>query len=938
MWNMRKYENLNNLSENREKERAYYIPYDTLEKALVGNKNESEFYFLLNGTWDFKYYERDDEYNGEIDKWDTIDVPSCWQMRGFEKPCYTNVKYPFPVDPPYVPDDNPMGVYRRKFDVNKVWEERETYIVFEGVSSCLELYINGQYVGFSSGSHLQSEFNITNYVNKGQNEITVLVRKWCAASYLEDQDFFRNSGIFRDVYLLSRSQSHLRDIRIDVDKTGIRCDKKHTIYDAEGKIADMTNPILWNAEQPYLYTVIIEHEGEFIPQKVGLKEITIGENGEFLINGTAIKIKGVNHHDTHPTNGYTMSESDIDRDLFLMKKLNINAIRTSHYPPTPYFLEKCDELGFYVIDECDLESHGFSQRGNITGFGYDSDPIWPCKNREWRELFVERAARMVQRDKNHVCIIMWSLGNESNFGENFIAMSDYIHSCNTGIPVHYENGYNEGNPPHVIDVVSYMYADTEKIKKCALDSDMRPVFLCEYSHSMGNGPGDVYDYWQVIEKYPKLIGGCVWEWADHTVYEDGVQKYGGDFGEIQHDGNFCCDGMVFADRGIKAGTLEIKYVYQPMSACIIDNKLLVYNKYSFKSFKDYTFKMLLDIDGETKYEKEFVIDTEPGETSEIELGFEMPKVCKLGAYLSLYMYDVTEYEIASIQLKVDCVVMNEKENRQPAQIDNNGKELLIKGNNFIHKFDLSHGMLADINGLTKDFVRLTVFRAPTDNDRYIKDEWYDKDKGMRYNDLCQKIYSTELIGNKIIVKGSLAGVSKIPFYRFTAEYSFYMNGDIDVHLCGRKTENTVYFPRLGFEFKLDNSQYKFSYYGRGKAENYCDMNHFAFVGSYDSNVKDEYVNYVMPQEHGNHTAVKKLEFDKIAFTSDETFEFSALEYSSQELYRATHTNELKKNGLTNLRIDYGVSGIGSNSCGPKLLDKYKVDGDIMEYSFTIHIN
>lgn len=930
---MRKYEDLTRIYENVEPGRTHYIPYDTLEKALAGDKNSSKYYMLLNGNWNFKFFERDVDFTLEGD-WDTTDVPSCWQARGYEMPYYTNVNYPYAVEPPYVPDDNPLGVYRRSFVIEEDWAKRETYIMFEGVSVYFELFINGCYVGSSAGSHLPSEFNIEKYVQSGENEIVVKVYKWAVTSYLEDQDFFRYSGIFRDVYLLSRCRGHVEDIKITTDKNGIYCDLEHEIYDGD-KIADMANPILWNAEEPYLYTVVVKSGDEFIPQRVGIKEIAVSDKGEMLINGVPVKLRGVNRHDTHPKNGYTMSEADIDLDLKTMKKLNINAIRTSHYPPAPYFLEKCDEMGFYVIDETDIESHGFTNRNN--GCSIDISYIWPCKNPEWRNEFVNRAARMVQRDKNHICIVMWSLGNESNFGDNFIAMADYIHEQNTGIPVHYENAYCGGVPdPVQVDIVSRMYTDVSEIEKYAENGDMRPFFLCEYSHAMGNGPGDVGDYWEVIEKYPKLIGGCIWEWADHVVYEDGIQKYGGDFGEETDDVNFCCDGMVFADRSLKAGSLDIKAVYQAMDAKLCNRTLSIKNKFAFKNFLDYKFDYTIEIDGNIIFRKEFKLDTQPGESADIQIESEIPEGCALGAYVTVHMYDNEGCETAMKQCALDCEIKAEIPERQPAEIEVNGLSATIKGEGFVHEFDMHGGVIANINGLLKEKARLTVFRAPIDNDRSIKNKWYYYD-GARYDRIHQKTYNVSAEGNKIIVHGSLAGVSRSPFLHFTAEYSFYKNGDIDVSLAAQRNTDFEYLPRLGFEFKLDNSQNSFRYYGRGKGENYCDMCHHAPVGMYESDTKSEYVNYVMPQEYGNHTKVKKLEFDKISFTTDNEFEFSALEYSAEALYAAMHTNEIAKNDMTNLRIDYRVSGIGSNSCGPQLLRQYRVEEQKMKYNFTVHI-
>ena len=540
---------------------------------------------LLNGKWQFRYFKRDIDCPDKIDEWDKADVPSCWQMTGYERPYYTNVNYPYPVDPPYVPDDNPVGVYKKIISVDNTMSKRENYIIFEGVSSCVELFVNGEYIGFSTVSHCMSEFKIP--LEEGENEIIAKVYKWCAGSYLEDQDFFRNNGIFRDVYILSREKGHLFDIEIAYDKSGIYYDGEYDVYDLHGEKADLSNPILWNTEKPYLYTVIVKHSNEYIPFKIGLRTQSVSSKGELLINGISVKLKGVNHHDTHPYNGYAETYDELKNELLKMKELNINCIRTSHYPPAPCFLELCDELGFYVIDEADFETHGIANRN--CNWGYDKDELWPCQNPVWRDAVLDRTVRLFERDKNYTCVIMWSLGNESNYGINIEEISEWIkmrqaENQRLGRLIHYKNASVEihgnidgGKYPDAPDVISRMYVSTEELIKYAhITDDRHPVFLCEYSHAMGNGPGDVVDNWEIIDKHPNLIGGCIWEWADHVAPdESGVLRYGGAFGEETHDGNFCCDGMVFYDRSFKAGTYEIKYAYQPLKTELGENGLTI---------------------------------------------------------------------------------------------------------------------------------------------------------------------------------------------------------------------------------------------------------------------------------------------------------------------------------------------------------------------------
>jgi len=927
---MRKYENLDRIYENREAPRSHYIPYDSLEKALEGDPFKSSFYQLLNGEWNFKYYSRDVDFEENITFTDKVAVPSCWQYTGYEKPYYTNVEYPYMIDAPYVPTDNPLGVYNRTFEIPEMWAERETYIVFEGVCSYLELFINGEYVGATSGSHLMSEFDLTKYVHAGTNEITAKVYKWCAGSYLEDQDFFRNNGIFRDVYLLSRCKNHVKDIEIKTDLKGIYYDGDFEIYAEGKKLEKIEIPVLWNAENPYLYTVIVKSGDEFIPQKVGLREIKLSDKGEFLINGVSVKLFGVNHHDTHPETGCVMTREFIKDELLLMKKLNMNTVRTSHYPPSPDFMELCDEIGMYVVLETDVETHGYGRRG-CKGVGYDDSPLWPCKDPKWEKAFVERQERALERDKNHPCVIMWSLGNESNYGVNHTAMCRYIESRNTGIPIHYEgatSGADEETKDFII-IRSKMYWWYEEMEKIGEDQPHRPFFLCEYCHAMGNGPGDLFDYMEWFDKNSNAIGGCIWEWADHTwINEKGVPCYGGDGGEEVHMDNFCCDGLVFHDRSLKAGSLEAKAAYQPMKTKWESGKLFVRNRYDFTDFSGFDFRYEVECDGEKIGEGSFKLNTPPHGTEEVELSLNLPESCRLGAYLNVYMYGRDGYEISREQHKLEVPVVAEKTERTPAKITVEG--MLAKTG--FATFDLHYGELVWIKGATGQPVKLGIWRAPLDNDRVVRGEW----KYNNYHHAYNNVRKAEIDGNKIIVEAAFGGVASVPSFCYTVEYSFFENGEIDVDFkTGKFDQSTSFLPRLGYEFKLPRDKNRFTYFARGKAENYRDMHHYAFVGKYESTADEEYVNYIMPQEHGNHIGAKYVDFGSFAVKTEGEFEFAVSNYSAQALTKAMHQDELKKDGFVHFRVDYGVSGVGSGSCGPQLMRKYRLCNDEMNYKFTI---
>lgn len=933
---MRKYENLDLIHENTMSPRAYYIPYDSLEKALCGDEKKSEYYTLLNGEWDFKYYSRDIDCPNVIDKCDKVKVPSCWQTTGYENPYYTNVNYPYPVDPPYVPDDNPVGVYRKTVVANSKMAQRENYIIFDGVSSCLELFVNGEYVGFSTVSHCTSEFKIN--LKEGENEIVAKVYKWCVGSYLEDQDSFRNNGIFRDVYVLSRDKGHIFDVEIAFDENGIYYDGEYEVYDMDGNVADMSNPILWNSEKPYLYTVVVKHNNEYIPFKIGLRTQSISDKGEFLLNGVSVKLKGINHHDTHPYNGYVETYDELKDELLKMKELNINCIRTSHYPPTPKFLELCDELGFYVIDEADIETHGIANRN--CNWKYDESKYWPCQNEMWLNAFIDRAERLYERDKNHTSIIMWSLGNESNYGENFAEMSRWlkereakkqrfkkiIHYENTVEPVRGKDGVKVAD---TVDVVSRMYASTtDVIEYAEKTGDTRPMFLCEYSHAMGNGPGDVVDYWKVIDKHPNMIGGCLWEWADHVAPDEkGILRYGGAFGEETHDENFCCDGLVFYDRSFKSGSYEVKYAYQPLKTELNGNILTVYNKFDFTNLNEYELEFVVMADEKIVKQWHIKMDLKPHKNIDIKLNLPIVD-CRYGAYLNITLRDKTGFEIAIEQHEIKKAKINVCKTEK-VKIRKNGEFANITGDTFNYIFNTRYGYIEKMDDFLESPLKLSVWRAPIDNDRNIKFRWYNEN----YNKLYNKVYKTAISENKITVTASLAGVSRMPFFRYVSEYEFFADGTVKVSVNGKFDTERVFLPRLGFECTVKDKTFK--YFGYGPYESYIDMHHGSKMGMYESSAEKEYVNYIKPQEHGNHYNVKYLNIGDFEFLSQTGFECNVSKYSSKELEEKQYCYDLKESEYTNLRIDYKVSGIGSGSCGTSLFAKYQMNDENVQFSFVI---
>ena len=938
---MRIYENPEKTSENRLLQRSYYIPAGISE------------YTLLNGMWNFAYFDRDVDVPEEIESWDTIPVPSCWQIYGYENPNYTNRQYPYPVDLPYVPDDNPCGIYQRTFDVHSKWGR--VYFVMEGVSSCAFVYVNGSYVGFTQGSHLQAEFDITDFVHQGTNTLRINVLKWCCGSYLEDQDFFRFNGIFRDCYLLQRPEGHITDVQIipndksiDISLCGSAAVR---IFDENQELCSTTfedsfsfapeNPILWNAEKPHLYTVELSRGGEIIQIKTGMRNVAVSNKYELLVNGVPVKLRGVNRHDTSKYYGWCQTDDEQRQELLLMKQLNINCIRTSHYPPPPKVMELCDELGFYVILETDIETHGFSIRYSNASTYYDPDSgDWPCTKPEWRKEFLERMIRALEYHKNFASVIMWSTGNESAHGPNQVAMLEYLRHRDPSRLTHCENASRCGEIRNA-DTYSRMYLSFEKLEEAAQNDNIdRPVFLCEYAHAMGNGPGDIFDYNELFDKYPKLIGGCIWEWADHVVTVDGVQRYGGDFpGEKTHDSNFCCDGIVFADRSLKAGSVEVKAAYQPIKTKYEDGILSVYNRMDFSNLEEYDLVIGIEEDGVTVQEQRIAVPAAPHTWAELPIIYE-PKTCHLGAHLNCNL-EKDGYTYATTQHPLPYIPAEKALCNAHAAFYEDEFDIVAEGSDFRYRFSKHYGcftsLIVDGKEQLADKLQLTVMRAFTDNDRKIKIYWAaDGDwRSENWHHTFHKIYNVTLSGNVITADCSIGGISRAPAIRYTQKITIFSDGRIDIAIDANVRKNAYWLPRLGFETALNDPNAAFTYYGRGPLENYCDMRNAAPVGLYHSTAEQEYVPYVRPQEHGNHTEVKELRIGGFCIQSQTGLECNVSQYSTDVLLKAEHTDELQKDGKTHLRIDYRVSGIGSNSCGPELEPQYRLDEKHILFGFSM---
>lgn len=1007
-----------------ERPKSWYTPFDFREDAVANKKRNSALRLLLNGDWKFKYYTRfegvpDDIGNMPTEDWNTLPVPSNWQMHGYDVPQYANIEYPIPIAMPYTPADNPCGVYSLCFELPQTWNEKDIFITFDGVNSFFYLFVNGTEVGFSKVSHSQSVFDITKYLVPGKNEIKVPVVKWSDGTYLEDQDFYRLSGIFRDVYLTARDKTRLDDFFI---RAGLANDYKDglleidfefkgsenaectlELLDADGKTVfndtirtknqtykkELADIIAWNAEKPYLYTLVMHCGGEYIARKVGFRTVEIAENCALLVYGVEIKIKGVNRHDSHPLLGHVTPIADIRHDLEQMKRLNINAIRTSHYPNTPEFLNLCDEYGFYVIDEADLECHGMVYYNE--DYAYDAfNPIHPSENPEWRAAYLERAERLFERDKNATCVIIWSMGNESDYGSNHIAMHDYFKSKDNTRLLHYENQNRHRLHEHVIpesglpagalpehrpefDIISYMYSEPwfcEEEGKNKM-KEKRPFLLCEYAHAMGVGPGDLKEYWDVFYKYPRCIGGCIWEWCDHSVVlenEDGVKAYGygGDCGEIVNHGNFCNDGLVRPDRSFSSGALEAKAVYNNVYVEEINAKngeFRIRNRFDFTNANRYKITYIIEKDGKVIKEAELPqYSIKPHGSKRITVDIsDIPRECRHGIYITFktvttedtlwekagYETGFTQYEIPSAKVRNELAI-----SKGVLKTAFETDELIkIEGIGFSYIFNKHYGRFDSlcVNGteIIEEGTGFSVIRAEIDNYRTMWNKWQLSQSLVsvfRYD----QIINTECVissvdGNIVIItRQMLSSPARKPFVGYTAEYIIHPNGVISVKVDG-KCDYKYFLPRFGMDFVLKGGTENIEYYGKGPHENLVDMCHHVTVNHYKTTVDAEYVPYIKPQDHGNKTdvswvcATDGLGRGLLVRAADgQKFEFAVSHYSPQNLFDAKHTWDLVRDDRAYLRIDYKVSGTGSGSCGPMVDKKYVLRGDEeISYAFDI---
>lgn len=954
----------------------------------------SPFFRLLNGDWQFHYApspvdlpEGFEQERFDASGWATIPVPSNWQMHGYGRPHYTNIRYPFPIDPPFVPQENPCGAYRRAFTLPAAWEGREVFLCFEGVSSAFYIWINGQQVGFSKGAHLPAEFRITPYLRPGENLLAVQVFQWSDGSYLEDQDMWRHCGIFRNVWMRALPQVHLRDLRIrthldptytdatleiTVDLAGAPAEGTSLtaqLLDADGAVLfdqplnlqggslPVKAPRLWSAEEPNLYSLLLTLTGpdgaELDSERVGVgfRQVEI-RNGTFLINGVPVKLQGVNRHDSHPDMGHAVSLASMVEDIRLMKQHNINAVRTSHYPSDTRWLDLCDQYGLYVIGETDLECHN--------DHSFSSLP-------QWREAYLDRMQRMVERDKNHPSIVIWSLGNESGYGPNLEAMAGWTHQADPTRPVHYEGGtaidsfegstrlYTGPETAPELDIISWMYASVEQIGREArrLD-DPRPIFLCEYAHAMGNGPGALREYWEVIRSHPRLMGGCVWEWADHSIRmrtEQGQEwwAYGGDFGDEPNDGNFCCDGLCWPDRTPYPSLIEYKKVLEPVLVEPLDlaaGRVRIANRYAFRSLRHLDGTWRLHRDGELLQQGRLPsLNVAAGGSLELTLPYRLPQAEPGAAYWLELSFTLAEdchwagrgHQVAWAQFELPLSApapVLPLAAMPPLRVSEGKRTIDVWGEEFRLSFDTFTGRIHrwEYQGveLLLEGPRLNLWRAPTDNDRYVAVKW--REAGL--DRLQHRVSRVELVrvleqAVQVEVESTLAGYALRPAFRCTHRYTLYGSGDllVDTHLL--PLSPLPMLPRLGLQLRLPGRFDQFAWYGRGPHESYSDRRESAPVGRYAGSVQEQYVPYIRPQENGNKSdvrwaAVTDLRGTGLLAVGAPVMNVSVHHYSPEDFTRARHTHELVRRPETYLHLDHAQCGLGSNSCGPGPLPQHQL--------------
>ena len=1000
------YEDLNVLHDKTMPARAYYIPASVRMDDLVEHRESSDRFQMLSGEWKFQYYnsiydvkESFYEKGYDVSGFDHVTVPGVWQMDGYDTHQYTNIRYPFPFDPPYVPQDIPCGAYVHNFEYNREKKASKAFLNFEGVDSCFYVWVNGAYAGYSQVSHATSEFDVTDLLNEGENTLAVLVLKWCDGSYLEDQDKFRMSGIFRDVYLLKRPEKTIRDYHIttDVEKdrvtvkldmyfsepveTKVTIEDKYGAVVARGEAAEdgvleltVLNPVLWNAENPYLYQIILTMPDEVIVDRIGFRTIEIRDKVVYF-NGEKIKFRGVNRHDSDPETGFVIDVWQIKKDLMLMKQHNFNAIRSSHYPNAPYFYQMCDEYGFMVIDEADIEAHGPFMLYRKEDTDQNRFRRWNEKIADdpaWEKAIVDRVRLMVQRDKNRPCIVMWSMGNESAYGCNFEKALAWTKNFDPDRITQYESAryrnYDITYDYDNLDLYSRMYPSLQEIEDYLKNDGSKPFLLVEYCHSMGNGPGDFEDYFQMIHKDDRMCGGFVWEWCDHAIAhgtaENGKTRYyyGGDHGEAIHDGNFCMDGLVYPDRTPHTGLLEYKNVYRPVRVVSYDWKngqIVLHNYMDFDDLNNYVdifYEMTQDGITVEKGKLANVVAA-PHSDAMVELKLQVPSTGKVYLKLIYRLKKQMPLLKPGLELGFDEIKLaNEDDrNRQAVKwleqekevgaidVKENERQVVLQANDFTYVFDKRTGLFEDMQFAGRSYIdhpmELNIWRAPTDNDMYIKKEW----KKAHYDAAYTRAYRIEVLQNKhgVFIMEHVAVVADTVQKILDVEMTWKINedGKIEAVIEAVKDKEFPELPRFGIRMFLNKKMNEVTYFGMGPQESYRDKHQASCHGLFRSKVAQMHEDYIRPQENGSHYDCDYVEITSgqygIAAVSNDSFSFNVSVYTQEELERASHNYELEESDSTVFCMDYAMNGIGSNSCGPDVLDKYRFAEEAFRFQFEL---